>query len=164
MKTGRNSNNVNIGNDDDVNVPQIHYFYITRIPCNTCLRNMCKIFLPKTIYSKDIHNLTLQRDITAEIKKRRWKWIDHALRKEKHDITKIALRWILTEGKRDRTTWHCSVESELRRIMRMTKGAQNDRHKTGNSGGRCSGVMCKYMRKEDRLSKLVPSWENIYSA
>ncbi|XP_063404386.1 uncharacterized protein LOC134687857 [Mytilus trossulus] len=69
---------------------------------NTCLRKICKFFWPKTISNKELYTLTLQRDIRTEIKERRWKWIGHVLRKDKHDITRIALRWTPAEGKRKR--------------------------------------------------------------
>ncbi|XP_063404260.1 uncharacterized protein LOC134687734 [Mytilus trossulus] len=92
---------------------------------NTCLRKICKIFWPKTISNKDLYNLILQRDIRAEIKERRWKWIDYVLRKDKDDITKIALRWTPAEGKRKRgrpkETLRRTIESELR-IIGMTWG------------------------------------------
>ena len=47
----------------------------------------------------------------------------HVLRKDKYDITRIALRWTSAEGKRKRgrpkETWQHTIESKLR-IMGMT--------------------------------------------
>lgn len=58
------------------------------------------------------------------LRKYRWRWIGHVLRKPTNDITKVALRWT-PGGKRSkgrpRTTWRRTVEKELK-DMNLTWG------------------------------------------
>lgn len=84
---------------------------------NTCLRKICKIFWPNKITNKDLYQKTNQCCIETEIKRKRWRWIGHVMRKESDDITKIALRWT-PDGRRKRgrpkETWRRMVEQEMK--------------------------------------------------
>ncbi|XP_063426868.1 uncharacterized protein LOC134710440 [Mytilus trossulus] len=119
---------------------------------NKCLRKICKIFWPKTISNKDLYNLTLQRDIRAEIKERRWKWIGHVLRKDKDDITKISLRWTPAEGKRKRgrpkETRRRTIESELG-IIGMTWGEAERKAQDGQQWRALVVASCANAHEED---------------
>ena len=59
------------------------------------------------------------------IKRRRWRWIGHVLRREQDDIVRTALHWT-PDGKRKRgrprTTWRRTVEDEMK-DMRQTWGS-----------------------------------------
>jgi hypothetical protein len=53
------------------------------------------------------------------LRKYRWRWINHILRKRTDDITRVALRWT-PKGKEERQTqkpaWRRTVEKELQDI------------------------------------------------
>jgi hypothetical protein len=81
----------------------------------SCLRKICRIFWPETISNKELLKMTRQEDLRDTIKRRRWRWIGHALRREQGNIAKTALRWT-PEGRRRRgrpkNTWRRTVEAE----------------------------------------------------
>ena len=91
---------------------------------NTCLRKICKIFWPNTISNKDLYHKTNQCCIETDIKRKRWRWIGHVLRKGNEDITKIALRWT-PDGRRKRgrpkETWRRMIESEMKDLGKKWK-------------------------------------------
>ena len=53
--------------------------------------------------------------ISEEVRRRRWNWIGHIMRKERNDDCAVALRWT-PEGRRKRgrpkTIWRRMVEKE----------------------------------------------------
>ena len=48
---------------------------------------------PNIISNKDLWKITGQEDINVEIRKRKFRWIGHTLRKEGGEIPKAALLW-----------------------------------------------------------------------
>jgi hypothetical protein len=60
---------------------------------NRCLRYILRIWCPKIISNKDLWRVTGQEDINLEIRKRKFKWIGHTLRKEDGEVPKAALLW-----------------------------------------------------------------------
>jgi hypothetical protein len=60
---------------------------------NRCLRFILRIWWPKVISNTDLWKVTGQEDINLEIRKRKFKWIGHTLRKEDREIPKAALFW-----------------------------------------------------------------------
>ncbi|VDP53531.1 unnamed protein product [Schistosoma curassoni] len=68
---------------------------------NSCLRKILNIHWPDTISNGILWERTNQLSAEQEIRKRRWKWIGHALRKSSNSITRQALTWN-PEGKRKR--------------------------------------------------------------
>jgi hypothetical protein len=60
---------------------------------NQCLRYILRIWWPNIISNKDLWRVTGQEDIYLEIRKRKFKWISHTLRKEDREIPKAALLW-----------------------------------------------------------------------
>ena len=80
-----------------------------------CLRKICRIFWPNTISNKNLLNITKQEDIRTTIRRRRWQWVGHALRRDRDNIARVALTWT-PEGKRRRgrpkTTWRRTLEAE----------------------------------------------------
>jgi len=56
-----------------------------------CLRYILRIWWPNIISNKDLWKVTGQKDINVEIRKRKFRWIGHTLRKEDGEITKAAL-------------------------------------------------------------------------
>ena len=84
---------------------------------NRCLRNILKARWPDTINNQDLWSQTNQTPIEYELKKRKWGWIGHTLRKPVTNITKEALDWN-PQGKRKvgrpKQTWRRSTEAEAK--------------------------------------------------
>jgi hypothetical protein len=60
---------------------------------NRCLRYVLRIWWSNVISNKDVWKITDQEDINLEIRKRKFRWIDHTLRKDDGEIPKAALLW-----------------------------------------------------------------------
>ncbi|KAL5010020.1 hypothetical protein ScPMuIL_012325 [Solemya velum] len=84
---------------------------------NNCLRKICRIFWPQKITIIELHRTTGSEDMSTLLKRKRWRWIGHVLRKPADDLTRVAMRWT-PEGKRKRgrpkNTWRRTVEAEIR--------------------------------------------------
>jgi hypothetical protein len=48
---------------------------------NRCLRRILNIRRPDTISNNSLREITKQEQIDIQIKKRKWRWIGHTLRK-----------------------------------------------------------------------------------
>lgn len=100
---------------------------------NRCLRNILNIRWPEVISNKDLWDRTKQTPIDQEIRKRKWGWIGHTLRKPTSNITRQSLEWN-PQGKRKvgrpRQTWRRSTHAEAK-AAGMTwaelKGASRNR-------------------------------------
>jgi hypothetical protein len=86
---------------------------------NSCLRKILRIYWPNTISNIDLWHKTNQLPVEDEIRKRRWRWIGHTLRKPPSNITRQALRWN-PQGKRKRgrprNTWRREMEADIKRM------------------------------------------------
>jgi hypothetical protein len=84
---------------------------------NRCLRYILRIWWPNIISNKNLWRVTSQ-DINLEIRKRKFIWIGHTLRKENGEILKATLLWN-PQGSRKRgrpkTSWRRSVIKEAGR-------------------------------------------------
>lgn len=84
---------------------------------NNCLRKICRIFWPQKITNIELHRTTGSEDMSTLLKRKRWRWIGHVLRKPADDLTRVAMRWT-PEGKRKRgrpkNTWRRTVEAEMK--------------------------------------------------
>ena len=92
---------------------------------NRCLRYILGIRWPNTISNEDLWAKTQEDRIKIQIRRKKWKWIGHTLRKPHNSITKQALFWN-PQGKRNRgrpkNNWRRSAEQELRQIgLRRTQ-------------------------------------------
>jgi len=58
---------------------------------NRCLRYILRIWWPNIISNKDLWKVTREEVINLEIRKRKYRWIGHTLRKEDGEIPKAAL-------------------------------------------------------------------------
>nr|KAG5694297.1 hypothetical protein BaRGS_032015 [Batillaria attramentaria] len=80
---------------------------------NRCLRNILNIRYPLVITNQDLWERTRQVPIEQEIKKRKWGWIGHTLRKPTSNVTRQSLDWN-PQGKRKvgrpKQTWRRSSE------------------------------------------------------
>ena len=86
---------------------------------NSCLRRILQIRWPETISNTSLLERTGQASTEEEIRKRRWGWIGHTLRKPANNITRQALRWN-PQGKRKRgrprNTWRRDLEAEITKM------------------------------------------------
>ncbi|RUS76284.1 hypothetical protein EGW08_015956 [Elysia chlorotica] len=60
---------------------------------NRCLRNILNIRWPEVISNQDLWERTRQAPIEQEIKKRKWGWMGHTLRKPSSNTTRQSLEW-----------------------------------------------------------------------
>ncbi|VDP29762.1 unnamed protein product [Schistosoma margrebowiei] len=86
---------------------------------NSCLRKILNIHWPDTISNSLLWERTNQLPAEEEIRKRRWKWMGHTLRKSSNCITRQVLTWN-PEGKRGRgrpkNTLRQERESDMERM------------------------------------------------
>ena len=83
----------------------------------TCLRRILRVWWPQRIRNDTIPQITGVRKISDEIRRRRWNWIGHVLRKDRNDDCMVAMGW-QPEGNRKvgrpKITWRRTVERECR--------------------------------------------------
>lgn len=86
---------------------------------NRCLRRILQIFWPNTISNLDLHRKCNQDLIENEIRRRKWGWIGHTLRRDANNIARQALDWN-PQGQRKRgaprRTWRRSLDTEIQKI------------------------------------------------
>ncbi len=84
---------------------------------NNCLRRIMRIRWPETIRNEDLWKVTGCEKISTVIKRRKWSWIGHILRRPEGDIAKYALDWN-PQGSRKRgrpkISWRRTVINEAR--------------------------------------------------
>ncbi|XP_065355315.1 uncharacterized protein LOC135949779 [Calliphora vicina] len=82
---------------------------------NRCLRRILRIFWPNIITNNELWEWTRQSSIRSEIKRRKWPWLGHTLRKPQDDVTRQGTEWT-PQGSRRRgrpsKTWRRLVEIE----------------------------------------------------
>ena len=80
-----------------------------------CMRRILKIFWPTRMSNEEVRRIAGIEKVSTQIRKRRWKYIGHVLRKSPDDHQRIALRWT-PDGRRKRgrpkETWRRTVERE----------------------------------------------------
>ena len=86
---------------------------------NKCLRKILGIFWPDRIKNKVLWKHTKQPGIDLQIRKRKWGWLGHTLRKPHDVITRQVLKWN-PQGKRGRgrprNTWRRTVLEEAKEV------------------------------------------------
>ena len=100
---------------------------------NRCLRRIMGVWWPEVMSNEELWHITGQLPINTEIKKRKWKWIGHTLRKGEGAVEREALEWN-PQGRRKRgrpkNSWRRTVESEIagtRMTWREVKRLAEDR-------------------------------------
>ena len=82
---------------------------------NRCLRSILRIRWPEVVSNERLLEMTRQAPLDIDIKRRKWGWIGHTLRKPTHNVTRQALNWN-PQGKRKvgrpRQTWRRSIVKE----------------------------------------------------
>ncbi|VDO52650.1 unnamed protein product [Schistosoma margrebowiei] len=84
---------------------------------NSCLRKILNIHCPDIIGNSLLWERTNQLPAEEEIRKRRWKWIGHTLRKSSNCITRQTLTWN-PEGKRKRGKLKKTLRREIKADMK----------------------------------------------
>ena len=83
---------------------------------NKCLHRIIRILWPNCISNQELWQQTNKLHPSLQIRKRKWTWIGHTLRKDPSSFTRHALKWN-PQGKRrrnrPRNTWRRSVEDEM---------------------------------------------------
>jgi hypothetical protein len=81
------------------------------------------------IANEELWRITKQKPIKIQIKRRKWNWIGHTLRKEAGVIEKTALDWN-PQGYRRRgrpkKTWRRTIEDEIRNTGRSWNEVKGD--------------------------------------
>ncbi|VDO55444.1 unnamed protein product [Schistosoma margrebowiei] len=112
---------------------------------NSCLRKILQIRWPDTISNNVLWERTNQIPAEEEIRKKRWKWIRHTLRKAPNCVTRQALTWN-PEGQRKRgrpkNTLRREMEIDMKKMnknwMELEKEAQDRVGWRMLVGGLCS--------------------------
>lgn len=82
---------------------------------NKCLRIICRVFWPNRIRNEDLWKITEQEPMEQQIKRRKWRFIGHTLRRP-NSITKQALEWTPQGHRkvgRPTQTWRRSLRQDL---------------------------------------------------
>ena len=96
---------------------------------NKCLRRILGVWWPNVISNKDLWTKCNQEPIEITLKRRKWSWIGHTLRRPSHDIAQKCLEWNPV-GKRRRgrpkNTWRRTIEDEAKRIGKTWSEIKNE--------------------------------------
>ncbi|VDO89055.1 unnamed protein product [Schistosoma margrebowiei] len=84
---------------------------------NSCLRKILQIRWPDSISNNVLWERTNQIPAEGEIRKKRWKWIGHTLRKAPNCVTRQALTWN-PQGQRKREIPKNALRREVEKDMR----------------------------------------------
>ena len=84
---------------------------------NRCLRRILRIWWPNRITNEELHRRCEQEPIYLQVRRRKWGWIGHTLRRDADTICRQALDWN-PQGSRRRgapkRTWRRSLENEIK--------------------------------------------------
>ena len=83
---------------------------------NRCLRHILKLIWPQKISNEELWRRTDEENIEITIRRRRWRWLGHTLRKPQNHVIRQALDWN-PQGKRKRgrpkETWRRTLTKEI---------------------------------------------------
>ena len=97
---------------------------------NRCLRNIFRIFWPNKISNVELLQLAKMEPVDSLIRRQKWRWIGHTLRKDDSCIAKKAMEWnpvsagSLPRG-RPRETWRTAVKKEAGEIKKSWSELKN---------------------------------------
>ena len=84
---------------------------------NRCLRHILRVRWQDKVRNEDLWKRAEQQPLHLQVRKRKWRWLGHTLRKPFANVTRHALRWT-PQGKRNRgrpkTTWRRSIDAEVK--------------------------------------------------
>lgn len=106
---------------------------------NRCLRRILGIYWPDIISNKQLWERCSESPIDQQIKRRKWSWIGHTLRRDPNHIPRQALDWN-PQGKRKRgrpkQTWRRTIIDEAKAIGKTWSEIKRDAQ--DRSGWRCT--------------------------
>ena len=79
------------------------------------------------VTNEELWRITKQKPIEIQIKRRKWKWIGHTLRKEAGAVEKPALDWNpqgCRRRGRPKRTWRRTIEDEISSTGRLWNEAK----------------------------------------
>ncbi|KAJ8050635.1 hypothetical protein HOLleu_03917 [Holothuria leucospilota] len=88
-----------------------------------CLKKIMQIFWPNIISTDELNEVTQVKKISLEVKRRRWNWLGHVLRKVKGHYWMAALTWqpeCRRRVGRPKTTWRRTLEKERKEFRWRT--------------------------------------------
>ena len=96
---------------------------------NKCLRQILNVKWFDRVPNTDLWERANQEQMVVLIRRRRWRWVGHTLRKDTANVTRQALEWN-PQGKRKRgrpkQTWRRTIHDELRTIGLTWEGAKRN--------------------------------------
>jgi len=101
---------------------------------NKCLRRIINIKWIDTITNEELWRITEKKSTENQIKRRKWNWIGHTLRKETGAREKTTLDWnpqVCRRRGRPKRTWRSTIEDKIRstgRAWNEVKGIAGDRN------------------------------------
>ncbi|XP_062597058.1 uncharacterized protein LOC134258511 [Saccostrea cucullata] len=87
-----------------------------RVFVNRCLRTIFKIRWPKIVSNNKLREMSGQEDIVVEIVRRKWRWVGHVLRKDRHNITRESIFWTADGNLREKGAGQKQHGVELKEI------------------------------------------------
>jgi endonuclease/exonuclease/phosphatase family metal-dependent hydrolase len=116
-----------------------------------CLRRILKIRWQQHIRNETVFEMAGANRISDEVRRRRWNWIGHILRKDWNDDCAVALGWT-PEGRRKRgrpkITWRRMIEKERNEAGWNTWTSVRQAAKDRQSWRNDVRALCDYWRKE----------------
>jgi hypothetical protein len=96
---------------------------------NKCLRKILRIFWSDQITNKELLKRTKQPTLDLQIRKRKWGWLGHKLRKLSDVIARQAIEWN-PQGKRGRgrprNTWRRTALEEAKGVYKTWAEIKTD--------------------------------------
>ena len=104
---------------------------------NSCLRTILKMWWPNKISNEELWKKTSQVDINIEIRRRKFGWLGHTLRKNHDEICNGVLEWNPNQGSklsvgRCIRTWIRSVLSESGKSISETRALASNHVRSRN--------------------------------
>lgn len=84
---------------------------------NRCLRRILRVYWSDVISNEELWNIAKCERMKPLVKRRKWNWVGHTLRRPDADIARTALNWNLQgtrEVERPRETWKRTVVKETK--------------------------------------------------
>ena len=88
---------------------------------NRCLRSIFHIYWPSTISNMNLFKMADMQQFDVIIKRYKWGWIGHTLRKDEYSVVRQATQWNPLDGiggkmGRPCKTWRRTVERECKNL------------------------------------------------
>ena len=130
---------------------------------NSCLKRIFRIWWPDKISNKELWQRGRQEPVENQIRRRKWGWIGHTLRKPASTITRHVLTWN-PQGKRKRgrpkNSWRRDTEADLK-IHGTSWGEAEKTAQSRDGWRRVVEGLCSSGDKSDGRKYIEPNlWTN----